>query len=118
MHIIYAVMLKYLLVPSPRLHFEQYKQRQEGDFKSAHLGRWEIYTAKILPGLFRKCCSFPTTVTQVNLAHLTELRSSYSGLNGRPGDDGFNPALPLELLLKSLFFVCVSGGWGYLIADY
>lgn len=32
MHIIYAVMLKYLLVPSPRLHFEQYKQRQEEDF--------------------------------------------------------------------------------------
>lgn len=46
----YAVILKSLLGPT-RLHFEQFKQT--GDYKSGHLGRWEIGTAKIIARWFK-----------------------------------------------------------------
>lgn len=45
MHSIYAVTLESLYGHSPKIHFGQFKQR---DCMSDHLGRWEIYTTKIL----------------------------------------------------------------------
>lgn len=67
MHSIYAVTLESLYGHSPKIHFGQFKQR---DCMSDHLGRWEIYTTKILLELLSTV--FQVVVTQ-GLAHLVEL---------------------------------------------